>query len=337
MGSGLARRAFAALVLCWFASTPAVARESCPFVRDPAFQARQAVPPAPAQELAIGTLNAYRLFDDQRDGSESLVLSAAEFRRRVDRIARYLARDMGAPAIIALEEIEDDTAAGAVAAALARESGRNYRVIVGDKSADGDIRNVLLVDARLRVAGTQSLFDRSPRTGGPQHDRRPLVVDLDAGAHGPLTLVVVHLKSMRGMDDARDGARVVAKRRTQAAELAAWAADAARQGRRLVMLGDFNALPGPRDDTHSEPLRILLDGGDLVDTAGRFLAPGQRWTYRYRCKLQQIDHVLVGPSLASRVSGYAIARGDTCVRAREKCAATHSVSDHEGVVLRLQR
>lgn len=310
------------------------ARESCAFLRDPAFHARTPVAPAGQHELAVGTLNVYRLFDDEQDGSESLVLTRREFQARIARIVRYIVQDMGAPQVIALQEVEDDTALGALAAALQQQTGRTYRTVLGGVSGDGDMRNALLVDARVHLRRTESLFARTPRAGKPLHDRLPLVADLDAGRHGELTVVVVHMKSMRGMDRGSEAGRVIEKRRFQSRELADWVR-AQPPGRRLLMVGDFNAPVTGRDDVRGEPLHILAAGDLLVDPAGRFLKPSQRWTYKYRCLLQQIDHMLVSPAVAPQVAGYAIARGDTCIRAREKCDVKKSVSDHEGIVLRL--
>ncbi|MFP5383476.1 MAG: endonuclease/exonuclease/phosphatase family protein [Gammaproteobacteria bacterium] len=329
-------RALLSCLLLSLSLPAAQARESCAFLRDPAFYARTPVAPARLQELTVGTLNVYRLFDDEQDGNESILLTGREFRERVERIARYIVRDMGAPQVIALQEVEDDTALGALAAALGKQTGRPYRAVLGGVSGDGDMRNALLVDTRVQLRNTVSLFARAPRDGKPLHDRLPLVADLDAGDHGALTVVVVHMKSMRGMDRGGDAGRVISKRRFQAQELANWVR-AQRADRRLLVLGDFNAPVTGSDDERGEPLHILAAGGLLVDPAGRFLKPSQRWTYKYRCLLQQIDHVLVSPSVEPQITGYAIARGDTCIRAREKCDVKKSVSDHDGVVLRLGR
>lgn len=327
-------RALAACLLLALLLPTAQARESCAFLRDPAFYARTPVAPAPARELAIGTLNAYWLFDHEEDGSETLVLTSQEFMARIDRVARYVTHDMGAPQIVALQEVEDETVLSALATELRRHTGRHYRFVLGEVSGDGQMRNALLVAEPLRIGERNSLFDRTPRDGKPLHDRLPLVVDVDAGQHGELTFVVLHLKSLRGTDRGAEAGRVFAKRRFQAQELADWIR---RQpsGRRLVVLGDFNTPVTGRDDRRGEPLHLLAGDDMLADPAGRFLRPSQRWNYRYRCLLQQLDHVLVSPLLASRVAGYAIARGDTCIRAREKCDVRKSVSDHDGVVLRL--
>ena len=321
-------------------AAPAGARDACPFLRDPAFFAHVPVPPAAERELAVGTLNVYRLFDAEDDRGEAQVLTAAQFAARIGRIARYVARDMGAPAVLGLQEVEDATSVEALAAALARETGRRYQVVLGEAAPDSDIRNALLVDSRLSVGAVQSLFARGPRAGKPLHDRLPLVVDLEPGAAwpgiAPFRVVVLHLKSMRGMEKPGDeSVRVAGKRRYQAQEIAAWVAPQVQAGQRLVLLGDLNAPVTAADDPRGEPLRILRDAGSLVDAAPRFLKPSQRWTYKYRCALDQLDHLLVSPALAPAVRGYAIARGDTCLRAREKCDTTRSVSDHEGVVLRM--
>ncbi len=324
-----------------FLAADVFARESCPFFRDPAFYARASLPPAAAGEFTVGTLNVYRLFDDEQDQHEKDVLTPAEFSARITRIARYIAKDMGAPAVIALQEIEDDTSLKALANALQHETGRPWQWLLGEASVGSDIRTGLLLDARLSVLQQKSLFAAQPYERGPRFDRLPQWVDIDGGGAWPnlgtLRLVVVHLKSQSGMDSKKDGVRVREKRLWQAQRLADWAHEQVQAGAPpLLVLGDFNAPAQDPDVVRSEPMQRLLKNGALIDTAERFLTPGQRWTYRYRCSLQQLDHVLVSPALAPQVRGYGIVRGDTCLRTREKCDSQHSVSDHDGVVLRLK-
>lgn len=328
----------AGLVLLFLMSMAgASARESCDFLRDPAFLARNPVAPAPAGELSIATLNTLRLFDAEQDRQERERPTRQQFERRIERLARYVAQDLGAPALLGLQEVEDETSTDALVAALRSAGTGDYRVVLGETAGDGDMRNALLVAAPLRVLGRQSLFARTPRAGLPLHDRLPLVVDVDGGnTGGPLRIVVVHMKSMRGLDsrDPDESHRVANKRRHQARELAAWARERIAAGDRLVVLGDFNAITGEPADVRAEPLHLLRQGG-LVEVAGDFLKPSQRWTYRYRCRLDELDRVLVAPALRPRVRGYAISRGDTCLRKGGKCDAVREVSDHEGVVLRL--
>jgi len=328
------RHALIIVVLSDACHADAFARESCAFKRDPAYWAKTPVSAARSGETSFATQNLYRYFDDENDRGERDVLTPAQFAARTQRLARYIARDLGAPSVLALQEIEDDTALAALAAALGRETGRPYRALLGDVSGGGDIRNALLFDARLRVRQQASLFARTPRDGKPLHDRLPLVADIDTGDGVTVTLVVVHMKSLRGIGKGNDD-RVADKRRFQARELAAWTRAQVAKGRRLIVLGDFNATAVDSDATRAEPLQILLRDGALNDPAAQFLKPTQRWTYVYGCELNQLDHVLVSPALLPAVSGYAIARGDTCIRAKEKCSSTRSVSDHDGVVLKL--
>jgi predicted extracellular nuclease len=325
----------AALLLVSAACTQAVARESCTFKRDPAYWAKTPVSAARSGEISFATQNLYRYFDDENDRGERDVLTPAQFAARTQRLARYIARDLGAPAVLALQEIEDDTALAALAAAVGRETGRPYRALMGEVSGGSDIRNALLFDARLRVRPQASLFARTPRAGKPLHDRLPLVADIDTGSGATVTVVVVHMKSLRGIGKGGDG-RVADKRRYQAKELAAWTRAQVAKGRRLIVLGDFNATAVDSDATRAEPLQILMRDGALDDPAAQFLKPTQRWTYVYGCELNELDHVLVSPALLPAVSGYAIARGDSCIRAKEKCSPERSVSDHDGVVLKLR-
>lgn len=327
------------VLLCTLLWLPAcaAARESCAVHRDAALYARVPVAPAAGGELAIATQNLLNLFDDEQDANERPV-STAQFRARIDRIARYVARDLGAPAVLAVQEVEDDTSLKALVAALGRETGRGWQYVAGEVSGGrGDIRSALVLDARLSVIGSHSLFSRTPRAGKTLHDRLPLVVDLDAGPQGKLRVVVVHMKSMKDLDskDAEDAARVKAKRRFQADELAQWLRGEVAANRRLVVIGDFNATL-LNDDERAAPLKALLARSGMQAVAPRFLKPSQRWTYKYRCELNELDHALVSPALAGAISGYAIARGDTCLRARGKCDKAASVSDHDGVVLWLR-
>lgn len=334
------RAALLLLILPILAPAPAQAREECPFLRDPVYWSRVAAPAPSYDELAVATLNVFRLFDDEQDGTERTRLKAEEFDARIDRIARYIVNDLGSPAVIGLQEVEDDTAVIALSDALARETGREYSWLLGDKTPDGDIRSALLFDTRVKILRHESLFAAKPYEKGPRFDRLPLVVEMDAGAAWPnagrLTVAVVHLKSQVGLESDDDAERVLDKRRFQAKTLAGWTREQVRAGARLVVLGDFNAPVTDTDATRSEPMRILLGEGGLVAVAENFLRPTQRWTYRHHCSLQELDHLLVSPALVSAVRGYAIARGDTCLRIREKCTPERSVSDHDGVVLRLR-
>lgn len=330
-------------LLLLLAAGPALARESCGFVRDPALRATLAVPPAGAGEWLVGTLNAFRLFDAEQDGREREVLTPAQFAARIERIARYIRVDMGAPALVALQEVEDETALVALTAVLRRDTGRQWRWLLGAR--DGDIATALLYEGTFELAGHEDLF--SPNRGGTHHDRFPLAVALRDPAGRSLTVLVLHLKSMLGLDDAdpRERARVRDKRRGQAQDVARWLAPRLARGERLLVLGDLNAprgepvsrAPRPDDALRAEPYRLLREAG-LVDRATDFLAPGQRWTYFYRrgCTLDQLDHVLASPPLATEIRDYAIVRGDTCVRAREACSSRASVSDHEAVVVRMR-
>src|SRR6185295_15908716 len=123
------------------------------------------------------------------------------------------------------------------------------------------------------------------------NDRPPLVLRAlvhqtsgDAGL--PVTVIVNHLRSLSGINDPADGARVRAKRRAQAEYLAnlIQARQSANPTERIISVGDYNAFqfsdgyvdsigtikgtPTPSDQvTLASPDLVTPDLVDLVETA----------------------------------------------------------------------
>ncbi|MCJ7673005.1 MAG: hypothetical protein MUP67_13310 [Acidimicrobiia bacterium] len=167
----------------------------------------------------------------------------------------------------------------------------------------------------------------NPLTSLPEmlNDRPPLVlrarIQPPAGPALPVTVIVNHLRSLGGIDDPVDGARVRAKRAAQAEFLANLIQEHQEAGERVISVGDYNATqfndgyvdvlgtvkgsPAPADEV-LVPTSMLVSPTltDLLD-----LAPAdQRYSYVFDGNAEALDHILVTRNLLPHVNGLHHAR-----------------------------
>jgi hypothetical protein len=162
------------------------------------------------------------------------------------------------------------------------------------------------------------------------NDRPPLV--LEASVHRPspaagflVTVIVNHLRSLNGIDDPSDGARVRAKRKAQAEYLAdlIQTRRTANPAERIVTVGDYNAFQfndgyvdsiGTIKGTPTPVDEVVLASSDLVNPDLTDLVDGepadQRYSYVFDGNAQVLDHILISGNLAPRFLGLAHARLD---------------------------
>jgi predicted extracellular nuclease len=300
-------------------------------------------------------------------------LSAAGPPERFAALGRVIASNLSAPALVALEEIQDDSGPtrgdgvvtsratlDALVEAVASAGGPRYRAIWIDPEPDreggqpgGNIRVALLLDpARVRFTprGSAAALDETTILGrgdaarlslnpgrvAPRSDaftpvsgegvRRSLAVEVEVSGR-PVFVIVNHWSSK--YEDDRDYGAVqpprrptAARRQAQAREIRAFVdrlleLDA---GARIVVLGDFNAVPW------SEAVQILARP-PLEDLIGR-VAPNRRYTFNFEGEAEAIDHVVVSPRLAEG------AQADV-VHVDADCPVGIRASDHDPVVARV--
>lgn len=278
-------------------------------------------------EFTVASYN-LRLFYDERRVAGEPVVDAATFRDRLSKHARWLEDLLGCPDVVAVQETETPRALSRLAA----ETECGYRAFAGEGHthlalgyliAPGVelVEAVRPVGAGERMAGSgRRLFDRPPLKA---------VVQVPGGR---LTLLNVHLRSMRGLG--RDP-RVIVKRRDQADALHRLAGDARESGGRVLVLGDFNALPF--DDGYVDVLRRVAGGSGpdgLVPALDR-LPRAERYSYLYRGHGQLLDHALMDPALAERLTHAAFARGNADAPAAWAADARSPLraSDHDPFVV----
>ncbi len=296
-----------------------------------------AAPSLAAEPLRILTQNMNRLFDDVDDGNGETVLATSRFERRVATAARRFGEHFGLPHVIALQEVENLNVLDRIAARIESRHATRYRPLLLSGHDVSGINLAYLVRDGVEIRKLEQLFRDATLDldGAPLFSRPPLYLEICY--HGDcLTLVNVHLRSMRGIDDPDDGARVQRKRLLQAETLAAWVDRRQRQAASLLLLGDFNALRP--SDAHVDVIGIVRGNPDNSRTrlAGRDLVepdlvdltepiPAERrYSFIYRRNKQQLDFMFADAAFGADVERIWFSR------------IQYRFSDHAGLIARFR-
>ena len=319
-------------------------------------------------EFTIGSLNMFRLFDDFDDNPDTntqgeprndSVVSSAEYDRRRGKFVSYILDVLDAPDILAVQEAEklgvledlaDDVAAaspGVVYSAYLEEGNDIGTIDVGFL-----VRDTVEVEEVIQI-GRDDIFEFDM---SPLHDRPPLLLQarVKGDAEYPINVIVVHNRSLTGIEDpGSNGERVRLKRLTQAQAIAARVQEMQTDdpAARIVIVGDFNAfeftdgfvdavgqIAGVVDMNEN-----LLSGPDLVnpDLINQVLAigAGERYSFIFGGSAQTLDHALTSQSLDASVRGLEFGRGnaDAAVDLVNTDGTALRSSDHDGLVLFVTR
>jgi len=270
-------------------------------------------PVASADTIRIASQNLNRLFDDVNDGNREKIVTSEKFQRRLKSTAKIILQQFQGAQIIALQEVENINVLERLAKQIIQQGGTNYRAILLPGNDISSINVGYLINEKLRVEDARQLFKNSRLGHAPLFSRPPLLVKVCL--RSCLTLVNLHLRSMRGLRSAKKGKRVSGKRLKQASELAKWVDrfQTRYPQQSLMLLGDFNALT-PHDSFTDIVGTIMgnpnnIDVGipsddlvksDLIDLTRRIPA-SERFSYIYKGHKQIIDYMLInrnfGPKL----------------------------------------
>lgn len=310
------------------------------------------ITPAGPDEWTACTFNAENLFDavDDHDGDmgDWAPTTQAMYRANVARRAALIRDRLGGCTVLAVQEIEGKDA---VWADLAQALGPSYRF---DYLESADVRDItvgLIYDAsRVELRHSASVqacsavdygvddgAARGPRRDVqscpnglyPLYDRAPYMADVVvSNAAGDrraevrrmdVRLVVVHLKSKRGDEEANAPRRV-----QQARQVAAALRETEARTPLAITLGDFN------DDLSSEPVGELRG---LVNLYERHAPPADRYSYIYNGRAQAVDHIAMTPQM----DAYYLDGGPAHVNAdyaEPLPGAVGRTSDHDPLVAR---
>lgn len=324
-----------------------------------------AVAPAAAGEFTVASFNLAAFFDPSAppgnlqpcDVAPSGApcqepATPADFQRRLAKASLAIRDALGAPTLVAVQEVENLDVLKALAAqpALApfgygailleggdpsggsvgllyRQAGVTVRSAVQENTCTTADYGFTGADARCSTRGNAVL------DGHALAARPPLVVTLDVhggGATRALTLIVVHFKSPDGGDPTGQG---FAGRRTAEAQFVAGLVNrvlAQDAGASVIVLGDLN------DTIGSDPLRVLTTVAPLRELA-LDVPVAERYSAIEDGASAVLDHILVTPNLVGALVDVAYAHFDADYPASRAGDTTYfRVSDHDPPVARFR-
>ena len=261
---------------------------------------------ASADSLNVLSQNMNRLFDDIDDGNNEKILSRKSFRQRVNLAAGKFGEQFDLPHIIALQEVENLNVLDKIAVEIHKRYRLRYQsALIPGQDVSG-INLAFLVRDDVEIVKLEQLSRDQilGMTGYPLFSRPPLYLEA-CFIEKCISLLNLHLRSMRGINSSKDGQRVARKRLGQAEAVAAWVNQfqQKRSGISLLILGDFNALTP--SDKHVDVVGILLGNPDnhaarlkardmvepnLIDLTRR-IPWDERYSYVFRQRKQQLDYM----------------------------------------------
>jgi predicted extracellular nuclease len=311
------------------------------------------VRPAAAGEMTVGSLNVLRLFDTLDDPAvDDPTPSAADVAQQLAKLAAYVVDVLGAPDVVAVQEVENLFVLEQLAAAIAvADPAAVYTAYLEEGNDVGGIDNGFLVRDTVTVHAVTQLgaAETLSLDGSPLHDRPPFLLEgtwSGGGTSLDVAVLNLHQRSLSGIETS---ARTRQKRLEQAESVAVKVQDlqTVDPGIVLAVVGDYNAFQFS-DGFVDVVGRIagdfveaddLLDGPDLVDPnlANQVLTlpAGERYSFVFDGSAQVLDHALTSLAATGLVRGFEYGRGNA------DAAAAHgsdpgsplAASDHDGFVL----
>ena len=290
-----------------------------------------------AEPLRVLTQNMNRFFDDVDDGNQEKVLSRKRFRNRVAIAARKFGDQFELPHVIALQEVENLNVLAQIAAEIRDRYDARYRPLLLPGQDPSGINLAYLLRHDVAIRKVDQLF--SNRTygddGHPLFSRPPLYLEA-CYLERCLSLLNLHLRSMRGIDSDSDGERVRRKRLAQAETIAGWSnrLQTSNPPVSLLILGDLNALTPTDQDVdvagiirgNPDNTGVRLEGRDLVQPdlvdLTHMIKPKKRYSFIFRRRKQQLDYMLVNQAFAADLERIAFSNID------------RRFSDHAGLLAR---
>ena len=314
-------------------------------------------------EMTLGTQNMLRLFDDVNDGIGEPVPSAMEYQQQLEKLSLQIRDVLRSPDVVAAQEVENLNALGDLAAQIALDDPTVvYTAVLMEGNDVGGIDVGFLVRDTVQILNVEQIGadEIFPFDGSLLNDRPPLVLEAsymppiigpEGGGGGyELTFVVVHQRSLSGIDDASSGPRVRMKRQAQAEFLSAWIGG--RQmvdpQENLIIAGDFNAYEFTDGYAHvlgqvigdpADASQAQIPGTDdvnpnLTDQINT-LAPNERYSFVFGESAQVLDHFLTSvPANASVVEmQFGRSNADVSDDFGDMPMTALRSSDHDGAVL----
>ncbi len=297
-------------------------------------------------ELLVATQNMLRF-----------IATDANFNIRLSKASLLIRTILKSPDILCLQEIGSQDALQQLADKIHSDDPSVHYTVYFGASGTGDIHNSVMVRDDIQVnAVTEKQVDDTFDINGSTytlHDRPPFLVEATAEINGEnreISVLVIHNRSLNGIDDPAKEDFVRAKRYQQALHISRFVEEYQADHPQVpfFVAGDFNAFDftdGYVDVTgqikgHPDPLGAMLPSTDEVDpdlTDLSALAPSEnRYSYVHNGNTQIIDHILASHTARYYVRSVAFAHVNADAPASYADDADPNtpvgISDHDGVV-----
>ena len=272
---------------------------------------------------------------------------------KLGKLSSYVRGILGSPDVIAVQEVYGQTALENLAARIrADDPNVSYSAQVeapgsGSQAVGFLTRSDVAVNSVTEHGRSETFVDPRDSSVDTLHDRPPLLLDAAVGEFLEFSVIVIHNRSLSGIDDTARGGWIRTKRLEQAQSVARLAQTL--QTSKLLIVGDYNAYQftdGYVDVvgqiagsvTTSEN---VLSGPDLVNPNLRNLVddlPGsERYSFVFQGNAQALDHALVNQEMSGSVSEMRYARGnaDAAGADADRVGSPLAASDHDGFVVYL--
>ena len=278
----------------------------------------------------------YRLFDDVDNGKKfETVLSTKKFHKKATLAAQKITIQFELPDIMVLQEVENINTLNQIILRIQQTSNVQYKAVLKEGNDVSGMDIGFLIKSEFRVQSVKQLFKQSNLAldNSPLFSRPPLLITVCKRSNC-ISILNLHLRSMRGIRKNAKGHRVRIKRLEQASVVARWIDQYQRShfGQSLLVAGDLNALSPPdkyidvvgtiigKPDNRNTKLssRDLIQN-DLIDLT-QHIPHKKRYSYIHREKKQLIDYMLINQHFKPRLERIRFSEID------------YRFSDHAGLI-----
>ncbi len=288
------------------------------------------------ESIRIASQNMHRFFDNIDDGKNEIKFSDRKFFQKVETATTTIIEQLSLPDILALQEVENRNVLSKIATAVKERAGVQYQVVLIEGNDISAINIGFLIKRSFTIKSVKQLFkhQRLELDQSLLFSRPPLYLEV-CKQSSCLSLLNLHLRSMRGIRSGSKGHRVRLKRLEQASIIARWIDEYqhSRPGGSLLVLGDLNGLTptdsyvdvvgiilGNPDNSNTELQAVDWIRKDLIDLT-RFIPRSGRYSYIYRNRKQILDYMLVSSQLRPSLIHISFSQ------------INYDMSDHAGLIV----
>ena len=325
--------------------------------------------PAPnANQFSVASMNVERFFDDEDDPNiKEPIITSEGFEKRLKKVSLAVRSYLQTPDVVGVVEMENLAVLKKLADRINKDAEADgkpnpkYEAYLVEGNDIGGIDSGFLVkSSRVEVLETKQ-FAKEEKFENPNtkddnflFDRPPFLLRAaikDAKTNQPLefTIIVNHLKSLRGYNSDKDAPFVRLKKKLQAEFLAKFVNERLKTNANelITLVGDFNAYqfndgitdiigtlkgtPVGKDAVLNASEDLLNpDLTDLVD----LIKANQQYSYSFDGNAQVLDHFLVSPAMKKHLAGFGYARlnADFPEIYRNDATRVERFSDHDAAI-----